>query len=221
MTPVNRVAGNHRDRAEISGVILAGGRSRRMGGETKALLPLGGKPMLRHVIDRVRPQVAELSLSVEYPSHSFDPFGLQQLPDRKADGGPLQGLLAALQWMEPACDWMLLVPCDAPFVPGDLAQQLHESAVEAGLEGALARCADEIQPTFSLWHRSILPALEHAVTASGLSGFKQFLREVRLAERDWPPSTPSPFFNINDQEALREAGRLINKIKENQHAQCE
>ena len=127
--------GNNRVRAEIAGVVLAGGRSLRMGGETKALLPLAGKPMLRHVIDRVRPQVIELSLSVEYPSHSFDPFGLPQLPDQKADGGPLQGLLAALQWMDPACDWMLLVPCDAPFVPGDLAPRLYESAVEAGLAG--------------------------------------------------------------------------------------
>lgn len=219
MTPV--VTGNHRARAEIAGVILAGGRSRRMGGETKALLPLAGKPMLRHVIDRVRPQVTELSLSVEYPSHSFDSFGLQQLPDRKADGGPLQGLLAALQWMDPACDWLFLVPCDAPFVPADLAQQLHESAAEAGLAGALARYGDEIQPTFSLWHRSILPILEQAVTARELSGFKQFLPEVRLAEREWTSSTPSPFFNINNQEALLEAGRLINEIKENQHAQRE
>lgn len=219
MTPV--LTGNHRARAVIAGVILAGGRSRRMGGKTKALLPLAGKPMLRHVIDRVRPQVTELSLSVEYPSHSFDPFGLQQLPDRKADGGPLQGLLAALQWMDPACDWMLLVPCDAPFVPRDLAEQLFESAVEAGLEGALACYADEIQPTFSLWHRSIIPTLEHAVTARELSGFKQFLHEVRLTEREWPLSTPSPFFNINDQEALREASQMINKIKENQHAQRE
>lgn len=213
--------GNNRVRAEIAGVVLAGGRSLRMGGETKALLPLAGKPMLRHVIDRVRPQVIELSLSVEYPSHSFDPFGLPQLPDQKADGGPLQGLLAALQWMDPACDWMLLVPCDAPFVPGDLAPRLYESAVEAGLAGALVRYGDEIQPTFSLWHRSILPTLEQAVTARELSGFKQFLSQVRLAEREWPQSTPSPFFNINNQQALREAGRLVIEIKENQHAQRE
>lgn len=219
--PVEPVTGDRKPRVQVAGVILAGGHSRRMGGETKALLPLAGEPMLKHVIDRVKPQVAELSLSVEYPSDSFAGFGLQQLPDRKPDGGPLEGLLAALQWMDPDFDWLLLVPCDAPFVPGDLAKQLYESATESGLAGALVRYGDEIQPTFSLWHRSILPALQHAVTAGGLSGFKQFLRRVRLAERDWPPSTPSPFFNINDQEALREAGQMINAIKENQHAQRE
>jgi molybdopterin-guanine dinucleotide biosynthesis protein A len=205
----------------IAGVILTGGRSRRMGGGPKALLPLGGKPMLSHVIDRVKPQVSELSLSVEHASGLFELFGLQQLPDLKPDGGPLGGLLAALQWMEPAFDWLLLVPCDAPFVPGDLVDQLHESATVSGLPGALVRYEGEIQPTFSLWHRSLLPVLEHAFTAKGLSGFKQFLREVRLAERDWLPSIPSPFFNINDQEALRKAGQLINRVKENPHAQRE
>lgn len=194
----------------LAGVILAGGRSRRMGGEAKALLPLAGKPMLSHVIDRVRPQVTDLALSVERRSDAFGTFGLRQLPDLKPDRGPLMGLMAALQWMNPDCDWLLLVPCDAPFVPRDLAERLHDSAVESGLPGALVRYEGEIQPTFSLWHASILPRLEQAVTAEGLSGFKQFLRGARLAEREWSPSSPSPFFNINDREALLRAGRLIN-----------
>jgi molybdopterin-guanine dinucleotide biosynthesis protein A len=198
-----------------AGVILAGGRSRRMGGVNKALLPLAGKPLLGHVIDRVMPQVTELSLSVEYPSQSFDPFGLPQLPDLNPDGGPLGGLLEALQWMDAGCDWLLLVPCDAPFIPVDLARQLHQSATESGLAGAVARYEEEIQPTFSLWHRNLLPELERAVRVKGLSGFKQFLREVRVAERVWPASTPSPFFNINDQAALRKAGQLMNETKEN------
>jgi len=212
--PVESSAGDHRSGLNAAGVILAGGRSRRMGGETKALLPLAGKPMLSHVIDRVRPQVTELSLSVECRSGLFDSFGLQQLPDLKPGGGPLEGLLAALQWMDPAFDWLLLVPCDAPFVPRDLLEQLYESATQSGLAGALARYEGEIQPTFSLWRRSVLPNLEQAVTSRGLSGFKQFLCEVRLAERDWSPSTPSPFFNINDREALCKAGRLIGKTRE-------
>ncbi len=212
--PADPVVEGHQGRVRAAGVILAGGRSRRMGGEPKALSQLGGKPMLSHVIERVKPQVSDLSLSVEYASGSFEPFGLQQLPDLQPGGGPLGGLLTALQWVDPAIDWVLLVPCDAPFVPGDLADQLHESARKSGLAGALVRYEGEIQPTFSLWHRSILPILQHAVSVKGLSGFKQFLREVRLAERDWPSSIPSPFFNINDQEALREADRLINESRE-------
>ena len=65
----------------IACVILAGGRSRRMGGEVKALLPLADKPLLSHVIDRVSPQVDELLLSVEKTSEAYTVFGLPQLED--------------------------------------------------------------------------------------------------------------------------------------------
>ena len=207
-------AGDYRERLRTAGVILAGGRSRRMGGVNKALLPLAGKPMLSHVIERVKPQVTDLALSVERRSASFDPFGLHQLPDCNPDGGPLGGLFTALSWMDSACDWLLLVPCDAPFVPGDLAEHLRGSAAESGLAGAVVRYKGEIQPTFSLWHRSILPDLEQAVTAGGMSGFKQFLRMVPLSETDWKPSFPPPFFNINDQQALLEANQLIKTLEE-------
>ena len=74
---------------EAAGVILAGGRSRRMNGVNKALLPLAGNPMLSHVIDRVKPQVTDLALSVECSSDSYVSFGLPQLPDLEPDGGPL------------------------------------------------------------------------------------------------------------------------------------
>lgn len=204
------------DRATIvaAGVILAGGRSRRMGGVSKALIPLAGKPLLGHVIDRVKPQVSELSLSVEYPSAAFEPYGLQQLPDLKPGGGPLGGLLAAFQWMDPAYDWLLLVPCDAPFLPTDLAGRLYRRATESGLPGAVVRYQGEIQPTFSLWQRSLHPKLEHAVGVDGLAGFKQFLRRIELAVEDWPKVNLTPFFNINDREGLREAGRLMNELQE-------
>jgi molybdopterin-guanine dinucleotide biosynthesis protein A len=207
-------AGNCQGGGRVAGVILAGGRARRMGGVVKSLLPLAGKPMLGHVIDRVRPQVAGLALSVEHAAESFEAFGLQQLADSNPDGGPLGGLLAAMQWMESTCDWLLLVPCDAPFVPLDLAACLLESATGSGKAGALVCYAGEIQPTFSLWHRRVLPALVRAVTVEGMAGFKQFLQQVELAERAWPQSTPSPFFNINDRDALKKADSLMNTLKE-------
>jgi len=194
----------------VAGVILAGGRARRMGGRVKALQSVCGKPLLGHVIDRVGPQVAGLSLSVEHVSESFEPFGLPQLADEKPGGGPLGGLLAAMKWMDLASNWLLLVPCDAPFVPTDLGDRLLSSATASGKPGALVRYEGEIQPVFSIWHRSILPVLEQAVSGDGLAGFKQFLCRVSLAEENWPTETPPPFFNINDQEALSQAEWLIN-----------
>jgi len=192
----------------VTGVILAGGRSRRMGGAVKALLPLGDRPLLQHVIDRVDPQLDELLLSVERPSEAFEAFGLPQVADPQPDGGPLGGLLAAMQAMSPGHDWLLLVPCDAPFVPPDLAARLLACALAAARAGAVVCYHSEIQPTFSIWNCSILPRLEPAVLEQGMAGIKQFLKVVELAELNWPGSEPSPFFNINDQDALLKAGRL-------------
>lgn len=208
------VAGEKGVRFNSAGVILAGGRARRMGGLVKALQPLSERPMLRHVIERVTSQVAALALSVERPCKTFNAFGLPQLADAKPDGGPLVGLLSGLQWMDTAYDWLLLAPCDAPFIPLDLSERLFECAAGSGHAGALVRYSGEVQPTFSLWHRSILPTLEQAVNVEGMAGFKQFLRVADLAELEWPQSTPPPFFNINDQDALQKAQRMMNRSKE-------
>ncbi len=194
----------------LSGVILAGGRSRRMGGGIKALAPLNGKPLIGHVIDRLQSQVRSLALSVEKYHPDFAAFGLQQVED-PAPGkrGPLGGLLSAMANMETGCDWMLLVPCDAPFLPLDLAIRLMECALDDDQAGCVVRYEGEIQPTFSLWHRRLLPRLEKAVLEERMAGFKQFLRGNEVAILEWKPSHPAPFFNINDPDALAEAGRLL------------
>jgi len=175
----------------------------------KALAPLAGKPLLRHVIDCMARQVNRIMLSVEQPGEAFDVFQLQQVPDRLPDGGPLGGLLAGLQALDDASEWLVLVPCDAPFIPPDLATGLLKCALASERPGAVIRYEAEIQPTFSIWHRSVTPKLEQAVLEEGMGGFKQFLRVFEVAELEWLPSKPSPFFNINDRDALREAGRLL------------
>jgi len=83
----------------IAGVLLAGGQSRRMGGGDKCLLALGGKPILAHVIERARPQVAALVLNANGDAARFRDFGLAVVPDSIAGfAGPLAGVLAGLDW---------------------------------------------------------------------------------------------------------------------------
>ena len=198
--------------AEIAGVILTGGRSRRMGGGIKALAPLSGKPLIRYVIDCLHPQVQSLVLSVEKYSSDFDEFELTQVEDPSPGScGPLGGLLSALTHMEADCDWMLLAPCDAPFLPRDLATRLLDYAVEEGQAACVVRYEAEVQPTFSLWHRNLLPRLEHAVLVEGMAGFKQFMRYTPVALLDWESSESSPFFNVNDPDALVRARRLLDQ----------
>ncbi|MCK9554126.1 NTP transferase domain-containing protein, partial [Aquamicrobium sp.] len=85
----------------IAGIILAGGLSSRMGGGDKCLLELSGKPILRHVIERIRPQVAMLGLSANGDPNRFSQIGLPILPDTiEGYVGPLAGVLAGLEWIE-------------------------------------------------------------------------------------------------------------------------
>lgn len=200
----------------MAGAILAGGRSSRMGGQVKALLPLAGKPLLQHVADRVSPQVQQLVLSVEQESSAFDDFGLVQISDPQPGScGPLGGLLSVMRWLQAdgVAEWLLLVPCDAPFVPLDLAERLYRRAAASHSDGAVVHQAGQVHPVFSLWHRNLLQELEQAVITDHMAGFKQFLRISSLAAYEWPEREAmpgiSPFFNINDQLALDQARLAI------------
>jgi molybdopterin-guanine dinucleotide biosynthesis protein A len=198
--------------AALAGVVLAGGRSRRLGGGIKALAGLDGKPLASHVIDRIRPQVRSLVISVEKANSEFSRFGLPCLDDPlPGKQGPLGGLLSALKSMGPDSDWLLLVPCDAPFLPLDLGERLLAGAIEQDAPGCIIRYREELQPTFSLWHRALLPAAEKAVLQEGLGGFKQFLRGLELGTLDWETMPVSPFFNINTAEELMQAQQILDR----------
>lgn len=194
----------------IAGAILAGGRSSRMGGGDKAFAALAGKPLLAHVIERVQPQVQALALCVATASRDIEAFGLQQLTDPlPGHQGPLGGLLSALRHFSASHHWLLLAPCDAPFLPLNLAARLRECAAIAGAPCAAVVYEGELQPTFSIWHPAVLQPLEQAVGQAGLAGFKRFMRLIKTAELNWPAAEPPPFFNVNDPAALEQANRWI------------
>src|SRR5215813_11499043 len=121
----------------VVGLLLAGGLSRRMGGGDKCLRPLGGRPILDRIIERVRPQVKHLVLNANGDPGRFAGYGLPVVADSvEGFAGPLAGVLAGLDWTAanaPDCPWVASVPTDAPFLPADLVARLH-AAVEAGAE---------------------------------------------------------------------------------------
>ena len=197
-----------------AGAILAGGRSRRLGGNPKALLPLAGQPMLQHVIDRAMPQVSRLLLVLERADERYRPFGLERVEDPEPGShGPLGGLLSAMRAVSPSNEWLLLMPCDAPFLPRNLGESLLAHAHQGNAAASLIRQHGQWHPTFSAWHRSLLPDLERAVTVKGMGGLQRFLREIQPAVLDWPQkgvgSNLDPFFNINDAAALNQAEQWL------------
>ena len=183
-----------------TGVILAGGRSSRMGVGRKALLKLNDRPLLAHVIDRLQPQVDLLLLSCESHTNDFDDFGLKLIPDLlPRHRGPLTGLCSALQHMvaKKQDHGLLLCPCDAPFIPLDLVKTLVDADQDDSKPVVVVSYQGVLQPTFSLWHKHHFPVIHEAVVKRGQGGLKHMLDSIPHQIVEWPEAEPSPFFNVN------------------------
>lgn len=195
-------------RPACAGVILAGGRSERMGGACKALVDLQGRPMIAHVIDRLSPQVGPLLLSVDQATEDFGALGLPLVPDVvRSHRGPLTGLFSALQHLADSGgpDWLLLSPCDAPFLPADLAGRLLGQALQGKVKVASAAYGGHPQPTFSVWHHATLPEVRAAVLERGRGGLMHMLDQLAHVLVDWPEREIPPFFNVNSPADQRQA----------------
>jgi molybdopterin-guanine dinucleotide biosynthesis protein A len=200
-------------RSEIAGVILAGGLARRMEGRSKALLDLGGRPLISRVIERLKPQVASILLNANADLERLAGFGLPVRADViPGHAGPLAGILTGLRWARetsPAARWLLSVAVDTPFFPADLAIRLH-AACRQGADLACAASGGRRHPVFGLWPLSIADDLERALTREDLRKIDRFTSRYRLAVVDFPVEEGcDPFFNINHPEDLRKAETLL------------
>jgi molybdopterin-guanine dinucleotide biosynthesis protein A len=198
---------------EVLGVLLAGGLSRRMGGGDKGLLRLGGRPILAHVIERLRPQVGPLVLNANGDPARFAGYGLPVVVDRVAGfAGPLAGVLTGLDWAvanAPGCRWVVSVACDAPFLPGDLVRRFLAAVEGDRADMACAASGGRSHPVFGLWPVRLKDALHRAMTEQGIRKVDAWTARYRLATVDFPIGVVDPFFNANRPEDLAEAERLL------------
>jgi molybdopterin-guanine dinucleotide biosynthesis protein A len=126
----------------VAAVILAGGQGRRMGGADKGLVEYRGRPLIEWVLEVLTPQVDELVISANRNLDTYASYGHPVLTDPLPDfPGPLAGVLAALQTV--AADWLVVVPCDTPHLPADLASRLLRAAQRATVPLAVA--ADNVR----------------------------------------------------------------------------
>jgi molybdenum cofactor guanylyltransferase len=205
--------------AGVVGVLLAGGLSRRMGGGDKTLRPLGGRPLLDHVIERMGPQVAALVLNANGDPARFARFALPVVPDSVADfAGPLAGVLAGLDWAaqhRPDCAYVVSAATDAPFLPRDLAARLLAGMAAAGAELACAASGGQPHPVIGLWPVRLRAALRHALVEEGVRKVDVWTGRYPFATVDFPLEVPGlgpgidPFFNANRPEDLDRAAALL------------
>ncbi len=197
--------------AAIAGVLLAGGQSRRMGGGDKCLRSLAGRPLLAHVIARVRPQVGPLVLNANGDPGRFAAFGLPVAADVvEGFAGPLAGVLTGLEWaaaQAPECSHVASFACDAPFLPADLVARLAVAVADTGADMACAASRGRSHPVFGLWPVRLAGALRRAVVEGEVRKVDVWTSRYRVATVDFPmtemPAGPvDPFFNANHPDDL-------------------
>ena len=186
--------------AAVSGLVLAGGLGRRMGGVDKGLQLLRGKPMVSWVIARLAPQVSEIIVNANQNFQDYEKYGHRVVPDEIGGyAGPLAGLHAGLK----AASHPLVasVPCDSPFLPGDLVARLSSSLQQNDL--AVAKTGDQPHPVFALVRKSLLKNLEAFLVGGGrkIDAWYASLEVVEVGFDD----EAGAFRNINTPEELKGA----------------
>ncbi len=195
----------------VLGVLLAGGQGRRMGYVDKGLMALDGRPLLAHVIERARGQVASLILNAAGDADRFAAFGLPVVADViEGYAGPLAGVLSGLEWAaahRPEVAWVATLATDAPFLPRDLVTRL--AAATEGADMACATSGGRTHPVFGLWPVAERDALRRALVDEDIRKVGRWTARYNVAHVDFPCHPVDPFFNVNTPQDLATAERLI------------
>lgn len=187
---------------DLTGLILAGGEGRRMGGRDKGLEPFAGRPLVAHVRERFNGQVAELLISANRHIEIYQRYADRVVEDAESDfQGPLMGLYRGLRAAR--TPWLLVAPCDTPVLPHNLAARMVAGLQDADI--AMAHDGQRAHPVVALMRTSLVDALGQALAAGerSMNGFYagQRVRTVNMAD------CASGFTNVNtpDDKARLEA----------------
>jgi len=200
-------------------LILAGGKSKRMK-ENKALIKLGAKPLLLHVTERIRGLTQETVVVIGKNDNladykSFLPSSVTILKDTVTGMGPLAGILTGMQKMR--SEYAVILPCDSPFIKKEVLTYLFKMA--QGADAAIPRWPNgNIEPLHAVYRVSAtIPAAKAALERRELFILDMIKRldrvvyvgteEIRKIDEEL-----MTFFNINTQEDLILAEKLISKM---------
>ena len=189
---------------QITGVVLAGGRARRMGGQDKGLIEVAGKPMVTWVVEALRRQCGDVVINANRNSEQYASLtGCTVISDAEGSGieayaGPLAGVLTAMRNVD--TPMVLTTPCDCPLVTGVLCERLYDALVKEDAEIAVVHDGTRMHPVFMLTDVSLAPSVEQFLE-SGERKIDLWFARHRLAVADFSDHVEC-FANVNEPEDL-------------------
>jgi len=195
----------------VTGVIQAGGKSTRMGGEPKALLELGGRRIIERVLDAVRPVVDDVLIVTNTPDlYGF--LGVPMVPDVYPDHGSLGGIFSGLA--SAGGEAAFTVACDMPFLHPDVARLVVGRAGEGDV--VIPRVGEQLETMHALYAKACLPHIEARLKAGRLKivGFFDDVRVVEIPEADVARHRAPDvvFMNVNTPDELARARALVARV---------
>jgi len=193
-------------KARTTGIVLAGGRARRMGGVDKGLLEFHGRPLVAYALDALRPVAGTLLVNANRNLQEYARLGYPVIADR-SDGfdGPLAGLLSAMEAAR--TEYVLTVPCDCPLIDGALLGRLYAQLAEERAEVCAAHDGERMHPVFLIAQRRLADDLADYL-AGGQRKVETWLKAHKLALADYSDH-PELFANANTPEELAALERLV------------
>ena len=182
---------------DITAVILAGGKARRMDGQDKGLITLHGRPMIDYIIRALQPQAGHILINANRNAEQYAAFGLPVIADMLGDYfGPLVGMASGMNATDTA--FIVTAPCDSPFIPDNLVENLYRALAENEADISVAHDGERMQPVFALLRCSLLPSLLAYLDEGGRK-IDTWYGQQRLALADFSASAET-FLNLNTPE---------------------
>jgi molybdopterin-guanine dinucleotide biosynthesis protein A len=201
--------------AETIGLILAGGRARRMGGRDKALLPLAGGNLAQRAITRLAPQCDRVIINANRELDRLAGLSVPVISDSVAGyAGPLAGILTGLDWLADRAPGaaLLTVPVDGPFFPDDLGARLRAAAISKGAAIACAQSGGRRHGVYGLFSAALRDDLRDALITEGVRKVDDWLARHDVAIANWSIGSIDPFFNVNTPDDLARAEQHLREL---------
>ena len=192
----------------VAVLVLAGGEGRRIGGD-KPLRILAGAPLIDRALRAAHVFGAPVGVGVRNNNQVDAPRDVEKVIDSDGAAGPLASLIAGLHWARARHRALLLtLPCDAPFLPGDLARRLRAQIESANCAAAIPRTGGRRHPACAMWRTSVEDRVADYIATGGrsLNGFAAFVGGEVV---DWADASPDPFFNVNTAQDLELAAAFV------------